>query len=157
MQESIALRRRIDRIQEKQNAMLLTFLKQSEADAKTEADSRRTSENFNTQQEQLGVNGMNSLNSQGAMNHYILGSQMFDINAALNFMLGNPNLLSSGLNLTPQNLLRQPPLSVPTSSDLITLTQQNLAKNPSTLSKVLNVLTKEHQKNIDFSSASLQD
>ena len=137
------------------------MLKQTDADAQTQADSRRTSDSFTTPRDSNDLSDVNVMNLQTPMNHYLLGAQTFDVQSALNFVLRNPGLLSSVETMSAQNMLRQPTYSVPRPADLRANVQNNMMHQPSmssnSLSKILNVLTREHQRDTSFSSTTLQE
>lgn len=161
MQESISLRKRIDEVQKKQNELLIAVLKQSESARDNDLDNKRATVNQNYHYFQPNSSGVSGLNLPNPMNHYIIGTQTFDMQNALSFLLNNQGLMSSVGTVPNQNIERNSGLSLPKSHEL-RQTVQNVMFNPNTdanrISKVLNVLTKEHQKNIDLNAFhSLQE
>ena len=147
MQESINLRRRIDDLQKKQNELLMTSLKQTERD-ETDVSSRRSSESIpsNAPLVNTDFSSLQSTQPYTPLNHFVLGSQTFDLQGALNLLLGTQTLPSPFSSLMPQNV--QQPL-YPYSGQLhmqenkVKPTQNQKQTSPTTLSKILNVLTKE--------------
>ena len=155
MTESLNLRKRIDEVQTKQNDLLMSYFQQNQ-DSLSDASSRRSSDVLNSNFQNFGKQIQMNENILGA-NQYILGSQTFDFQNAMNLLMGaqvplHPNLMTSGaMNSKPQTLNFQ------NTSNLRETVQTNLRQSdqtPTAFSKILNVLTKEHLRNVDSSAFS---
>lgn len=111
MNESIQLRKKIDELQKKQNNLLIEALKLNEKDGEPAISSRRTSESFTANSPPL-ANDFNSYQQPFSQNQFVLGSQSFDLQAAVNLLLSSQQktapifpLLNKGFSLQNSGLL----------------------------------------------------
>lgn len=155
MEANISLRKRIDDVQKKQNELLIAVLKQSDTTRVNDLIFNNVSGNQNNDCFTPTQSEVSGLNIPNPMNHYILGSQAFDMQSALSLLLNQPGLMSSGGPVPNQTIERNSGFSLPKSHEL-RQTVQNVMFNPNAdsnrISRVLNVLTKEHQRNTDLNS-----
>lgn len=92
-----------------------------------------------------------------APNHYVLGSQTFDFQNAMNLLMGtqmplHPCFMNSGvINSKPQTFNFQ---NTENLRETVQIGMSQADQTPTAFSKILNVLTKEHLKNADLSSFS---
>lgn len=155
MSESINLRKKIDDVQKKQNDLLMSYI-QANQETLSEINSRKSSDSINANNPSYRIHTQMNDTGFGA-NHYILGSQTFDFQNAMNLLMGpqmpfHPNFMNSGvIGSKPQTFNFQ---NTENLRETVQTSMRQADQTPTAFSKILNVLTKEHLKNADSSSFS---
>lgn len=161
MTESIQLRKKIDELQKKQNNLLIEALKLNKKDGDSAAPSRKASDSISTNSAPL-VNDMNSYQNQFPQNQFLLGSQSFDLQAALNLLLSPQQmatptypLFNKGFSFQNSGLLFSNLSELRDNTHKMTT---SLPKNLNQIGMLLNAFTNDSMRfNQSFSPAGVQN